>query len=244
MEKELDFYGNIRFPDIRMLHDMDEVLYDRDALSSAVDTELYYMYRDLYRTEEEHAIINKHSLRYDITIIPPGMLGREYVKTAGHYHPLVPGTKLSYTEVYQVLEGKATYLLQKQDGDRICDVIVYYAKAGDCVLIPPGYGHITINSDTETLKMANWVYRDFSSVYDPIRDSAGGAYYMLKEGFIPNPKYKKLPPIRFMTVTDHPELGLCSGKDMYELVNDISKLGFLGRPQDHVALFDKVVARK
>ena len=41
------------------------------------------------------------------------MLGSEYVKTVGHYHPPVPGTDVSYPEIYQVLDGSATYLLQK-----------------------------------------------------------------------------------------------------------------------------------
>ncbi|MDK2834979.1 MAG: glucose-6-phosphate isomerase, archaeal, partial [Methanolobus sp.] len=127
MGNELDFHGNIRSPDIRMLFDMDEVLFDREWLRSAENMELYYMYRKLYRNSSEQELISKHRLSYDITVIPPRMLGREYVKTAGHYHPHVPGSELSYTEVYQVLEGKATYLLQKQEGDRIADVMVYNA---------------------------------------------------------------------------------------------------------------------
>lgn len=244
MGNELDFYGNIRSPDVRMLYDMDEVLFDREWLRSAENTELYYMYRNLYRNSSEHEIISKHNLSYDITVIPPRMLGREYVKTAGHYHPHVPGIKLSYTEVYQVLEGKATYLLQKQEGDRITDVMVYNAEKGDCVLIPPGYGHITINATGETLKMANWVYRDFSSIYDTIKELSGGAYYLLVDGFVRNDHYQHVPPIRFMDVIDYPELGLVSGKDMYELVNDISRLGFLERPQDYAEVFERAVKGK
>ncbi|MCQ6963192.1 glucose-6-phosphate isomerase family protein [Methanolobus chelungpuianus] len=244
MGNELDFYGNIRSPDVRMLYDMDEVLFDREWLRSAENMELYYMYRNLYRSSSEHEIISKHNLSYDITVIPPRMLGREYVKTAGHYHPHVPGTELSYTEVYQVLEGKATYLLQKQEDDRITDVMVYNAEEGDCVLIPPGYGHITINATGEALKMANWVCRDFSSIYGTIRELSGGAYYLLVDGFVKNNHYQDVPPIRFMDVVDYPELGLVSGTDMYELVNDISRLGFLERPQDYAEVFERAVKGK
>jgi glucose-6-phosphate isomerase len=244
MGNELDFYGNIVTPDVRMLYDMDEVLFDREWLRSADNMELYYMYRDLYRDASDHEVIREHDLSYDITVIPPRMLGREYVKTAGHYHPHVPGTGLSYTEVYQVLEGKATYLLQKQEGDRITDVMVYNAEKGDCVLIPPDYGHITINSSGETLKMANWVHRDFSSIYDTIKKLSGGAYYLLADGFVRNASYQDVPPIRFMNVMDYPELGLFAGKDMYGLVNDISRLEFLGEPQDYTSVFEKAISGK
>lgn len=244
MGNELDFYGNIRTPDIRMLYDMKEVLFDREWVDQAGNMELYYMYRDLYGSKSELEKIKENNLRYDITVIPPRMLGREYIKTAGHYHPFVPGTELSYAEVYQVLEGKATYLLQKQEDGMITDVMVYNANKGDCVVIPPGYGHITINATGETLKMANWVARDFSSVYEPIKEMSGAAYYLLIDGFITNPDYAEVPPIRSRETRDYPEFGLSTGKDMYELVNDIDKLEFLTRPQDYMSIFEKAIARK
>ncbi len=243
MGNELDFHGNIRTPDIRMLYDMKEVLYDREWLARASNVELYYMYRDLYKDESNLEKMKEHNLRYDITVIPPRMLGREYVKTAGHYHPYVPGTELSYTEVYQVLEGKATYLLQKQEGDLITDVMVYNAEAGDCIVIPPNYGHITINATGDTLKMANWVARDFSSVYGPIKELSGAAYYLLVDGFITNPDYGEVPPIRSRKTMDYPEFGLSSGEDMYDLVDDMDKLEFLTRPQDYNSTFEKIIGK-
>ena len=54
--------------------------------------ELYYMYRNVARCEDRR-IIERHGLRFDITLIPPGMIGQEYNKTVGHYHPVKPGTK-------------------------------------------------------------------------------------------------------------------------------------------------------
>ena len=231
-----------RTPDIRMLRDMDHVVFDQEWLATVENFELYYMYRDLCKGEEDWEIIKSHNLRYDITIIPPAMLGREFVKTAGHYHPHVPGTDLSYTEVYQVLEGEATYLLQKEENGKVVDVMVYKVKKGGFVVIPPNYGHMTINASHETLKMANWVCRDFASIYDPIRDMSGGAYYLLEDGFIPNPEYDALPEIRFMESQDDSELGLFDGTDMYDLVNDLDKLGFLTRPQDYLHIFERIIA--
>ena len=235
-------FGDVdRIADIRMLHDMDEVIYDKTWLGNADNFELYYMYRDMYKTKAESNIIKKHNLRYDITVIPPGMLGREYMKTAGHYHPKVPGTDISYTEVYQVLEGEATYLLQKTDGGKVTDVVVIKAQAGDNVIIPPDYGHITINASDKALKMANWVCGDFASVYEPIKELAGGAYYLLDTGFIQNPKYDDVPPIRYLEPTNYHEFGFVKGEDMYGLVDDIEKLKFLIMPQDFSHLFEKTL---
>ena len=242
MGNELDFYGNIYHPDIRMLHDMDEVVHNQEWLRSQENIELYYMYRDLSKNESDHKKIVEHGLRYDITIIPPAMLGDEYVKTAGHYHPPVPGHDVSYAELYQVLEGEATYLLQKVEGDRTVDVIVCEAKAGDLALVPPGYGHITINTSDKRLKMANWVCRDFSSLYEPIKKLFGGAYYLLTGGFEKNPDYGEVPDIRFIKPMDYPEAGLFCGNDMYGIVNDLNKLDFLVHPQDHMEIFRKITS--
>ncbi|HJH31782.1 MAG TPA: glucose-6-phosphate isomerase [Methanosarcinaceae archaeon] len=242
MGKELEFGELARVADIRMLYDMDEVIYDRTWLGTADNFELYYMFRDMYKTKTEADIIKEHNLRYDITVIPPNMLGREYIKTAGHYHPEVPGTGMSYTEVYHIFEGEATYLLQKTDNGKITDVVVITAQAGDNVIVPPDYGHITINATDKVLRMANWVNRDFSSVYEPMKELAGGAYYLLESGFIRNPKYDNVPPIRYLKPTNYPEFGFIKGEDMYGLVDDIEKLAFLTSPQDFTHLFEKILA--
>ena len=243
MTRELNFGDIARSADIRMLHDMDDVIYDKKWLKSAENIKLYYMYRDLYKSQSDMKIIKKHNLRYDITMIPPGMLGREYIKTVGHYHPKVPGTDMSYTEVYQVLEGEATYLLQKMEDHKVVDVVLIKAEAGDNVIIPPDYGHITINASTDVLKMANWVCREFSSVYEPIKELVGGAYYLLETGFIKNPKYTDVPAIRGLKPTNYSDLGFVKGKDMYELVDDIGKLRFLTAPQDFSQLFDRILGK-
>lgn len=240
-EPKLKFGDTNRIADIRMLHDMDEVIYDTNWLENADNFELYYMYRNMYKTEVESDIIEKHNLRYDITVIPPGMLGCEFMKTAGHYHPMVPGTDMSYTEVYHIMEGEATYLLQKLSDGKITDVVVIKAQAGDNVIVPPDYGHITINTSKKVLKMANWVCGDFASVYEPIKELLGGAYYLLDTGFIKNPKYDDVPPIRYLSPTNFSDIGFTKGEDMYGLVNDIDKLKFLTSPQDFPDLFGKIL---
>lgn len=238
MENILEFGSKRVKPNIRMLFDMRDVIYDRDWLAGANNAELYYMYRDLSLSRNDAAVIKEFGLRYDITVIPPRMLGCEYVKTAGHYHPTVPGMDTTYPEVYEVLSGEAHYLMQRSDKGKIIEVVLVKAKQGDKVVIPPGYGHFTINASNKVLKMANWVARDFESVYEPVREKGGAAYFILKEGIVKNPGHGDVPQIRMLKPANIKGTGLSKSREMYGLVRDITKLEFLLMPQDYGWLFD------
>ncbi|MCL7475807.1 MAG: glucose-6-phosphate isomerase [ANME-2 cluster archaeon] len=240
MDRTLTFGSRTQEPDIRMLSGLSGVLLDQNILKSG-DRELYYMYRDLALSLSDRETIIENGLRYDITVIPPAMVGREYVKTLGHYHPPAPGTDLSYPEVYEVLSGECHYLLQKHEGEGIVDVVMIRASAGDKVIIPPDYGHVTINACNKELKMANWVSRDFSSVYEPFVELHGAAYYLTVDRLLVNPHYGEVPEVREVEPGSFSEVGLVRGKEMYGLVRDIRKLDFLNRPQDFGWLFEKVL---
>ncbi len=236
MESEiLSFGGKTHTPAVRRLRELEDVIFDRqwyNQLSRAEkDRPVYLMYRDL-SLEGDEDTIKQAGLRYDITVIPPQMLGREYVKTLGHYHPQVPGTSISYPEIYEVLKGEAIYLLQNSQ-----DALAIRARMGDIVVIPPGYGHITINPTNGVLRMANWVDRSFSSVYAPIQKRGGGAYYLLEDGWKPNPNYPRGVELRETTAKPIP--GLKGG--IYDLLHSPGQLAFLTRPQDHKGFFKKLI---
>ena len=240
MWNELKFGERTFYPEVRKLGEIAEVVFDKRFLANAnMDMELYYMFREVSRNEEDAKKIVERGLRYDITIIPPNKLGVEFVKTAGHYHPCPPGSKLTYPEIYEVLEGEAHYLLQKREEEqgieRITDVVVVKAEAGDKVVIPPNYGHVTINpSDDAPLKMANWVARTFSSIYEPIKRRGGAAYFELTAGeFIKNELYGDVPEMRFLKPADTrlKYLKLSRAEAMYELLREPEKLEFLVNPE-------------
>jgi len=174
-------------PDVRRLKDMSVVLYDQNFAKNSPDMDLYFMYRGLDK---------KEGLRYDITLIPPKILGEEFNKTKGHYHIG------KWQELYIVLEGQAIYLLQKKNNNgEIEDVYAVFANKGECVIMPPFYGHVTINpSKTENLKMANWISEECKSDYSDYEKYAGACYFYTKEGnWIKNPNYKNTPELRFET---------------------------------------------
>nr|BAL52997.1 glucose-6-phosphate isomerase, archaeal [uncultured Acetothermia bacterium]BAL60169.1 glucose-6-phosphate isomerase, archaeal [Candidatus Acetothermum autotrophicum] len=233
-------------PQVRTLREMQSVVFDRDWLRTAdLDQPLYLMYRNCVLPEDKQIAHELH-VRYDITVLLPVMLGCEYNKTKGHYHSeYKPG--LCYPELYQVLEGQAHVLLQKRSGDTVSDVVLVVAHEGEIVLVPPNYGHITINPTEKTLRMANWVSTKVQSFYEPFEQKGGGAYFVTsppapplkREGvgkglglFIPNPQYSALPPLRVERAREYPELGLRHGRPIYELIKTPERLRFLSYPDE------------
>lgn len=241
MEIEIQFGGKRIEPDIRRLYDMKEVIYDQAWLSQAENFELYYMYRDLFLSRADKDKLLDQGLRYDVTIIPPAMLGKEYIKTAGHYHPSAQGGGVTYPELYEVLEGEALYLLQKQD---LSEVVVVNANAGDKVLVPPNFGHITINRSNKMLRMANLVARGFSSLYDPIRERRGGAYFFTRDGWIKNERCPEAAPLRRIEAPDSSilrRLGLSKKSEIYPLLRESGRLEYLTNPEKLLDLFEGLI---
>ncbi|WP_460007937.1 glucose-6-phosphate isomerase family protein [Methanogenium cariaci] len=219
--------GVLPEPSLRTVGDMAGVLAapvgERDPT-----TPLYSMYRDLAMSADDRDWLSRQHIRYDITVIPPVVLGGEYVKTKGHYHPNSP-SGIGYPELYQVLSGTAHFLLQQKS---LSDVVAVAAAAGEFVMIPPGYGHVSINSGEEVLVMANLVSTRFASEYALYEELQGGAYYKMEgNGWVMNPRYPMVSSFREMSARDAPGLGIQHGMDMYDLVSGSADLSFLNEPE-------------
>lgn len=230
-------------PNVRWLEDLRDVAYDTSWMNTAPPVEAYFMYRDLYLTPEHGNVLIAHDLRYDITVIPPLKMGREYVKTLGHYHPpVVADARYTYPELYEVLEGDAHYLLQRPRREHIeCvdDVVVLQARQGDKVLVPPNYGHVTINPSEKTLKMANLVCRSFTSIYEPYKLLHGAVYYESVDGkFLQNRLYAETPDIKLRRPVEVPEIGLTKEHAIYDLIEHPGQLEFLVAPQKYASFFN------
>jgi glucose-6-phosphate isomerase len=202
-------------PAVRTLDAMREVLADPAAAGPAV---LYYMYRDVGRPADK-ARTAPLGLRYDLTVVVPALLGEEHAKTYGHYHPKAPGGRY-YPEVYEVIAGRALYVLQRRGASgAVDDVIVVEAGPGDKVFMLPGYGHTTVNPGGEPLVMANWVASTFASEYGEYRQRRGAAYYALAgDGAVrwrANPRYGDLPPVRLLRPRCPEATALAAGRPMY-----------------------------
>lgn len=221
--------------EVRYAHDLKPVLYQPEKLEKNFPA--YFMYRDAYLSQEHWELIKKYGLRYDYTITPPAKIGDEFIKTYGHYHP--KAGKLSYPELYQVLEGEAIFIIQKRGNnyDEIEDAVAVSVKEGETILVPPEYGHVMINKTDKRLVTSNWVCRNFSSIYEPYTELRGACYYLTEDGWIKNERYGKIPELRFA----RPNQVIKVSGDMYGLVNEIDSLEFLVNPEKYEEMFEEAL---
>ncbi|MBU1197958.1 glucose-6-phosphate isomerase [Candidatus Micrarchaeota archaeon] len=186
---ELKVFGSVLTPDTRTVKQMLDAVKDlEDVQKLPAENGTYYMYRDVKR-EEDAALFQNAGIRYDITVLESNPLGSEYNKTYGHYHEM-HDEQLSFPELYEVLSGEAHYVLQERlPGDKVGRVFIVKALAGDKLIVPPNFGHVTINPRNEPLVMDNLVEAHFKSEYGPYKTNRGAVYYETRNGIEKNRNY-------------------------------------------------------
>ncbi len=167
---------------VRLLKEMEKVVYDKEFARKNPDLELYRVQRGVKR---------KGELRYDITFLPPEMLGEEYARTKGNHN------SDNFPELYTLLEGEALVLLQKARGERIEEIYALKMKAGDWINIKPEESIILINPTKKTVKTANWVSERNENIYQDLEKMGGMGYYYTKSGWIKNENYSFVPELEF-----------------------------------------------
>ncbi|MDP4007299.1 MAG: glucose-6-phosphate isomerase family protein [bacterium] len=145
----------------------------------------------------------------NITVWETGIVGREYIKTYGHYHVG------ELDETYWVLYGEGIVLLQTRktgsNGKPVDDEIETFkairVKKGDGVFIPAETGHLAVNIGKTWLVTAddspvNFKEKDPVSLpghadYDAVQKMQGFAYYVVEDGgepkLVKNPRYRAIP---------------------------------------------------
>ncbi len=214
---------------VRKLSEMQEVSSDKAFFKKSgleAGKAIYHMYRE---------VRSLGKIRYDITVIPAFSIGNEFVKTAGHYHPEAkPG--LGFCEIYQVLQGNAHYMLQRRENGKVIEVALVKATEGDVVVIPPNWGHVTINPGKKTLVMANLVDCSFDSDYSVYKKMGGAAYFEMCDGkLFENRKYQGAPKIRICDAESFGKglqaYGKLKGKNLLEVMKKEGKIiEFLSDP--------------
>lgn len=240
-------------PTIREFSSMKNYLKDPSATYSG--REVYRFYRDIAKPEHLD-VVHEFGLQYDITIIQPGKLGEEFTKTAGHYHPFKGGTNIRVPEVYEVLYGRAFFLIQRASPDleRLEEVYLISAERGDKMVLPPGFGHISINPTDDILVLANWQPWKNQGLYDAYEKHNGGAYYVVEsqrigqkgksttESFVPNLHYNSLPKLNLVKPRDLPQYNLVRAIPMYfTATKDLSTLDFVANPEKYL---DELIPEK
>lgn len=145
----------------------------------------------------------------NITVWEPGTIGGEYIKTYGHYHIG------QLDETYWVLFGEGVILQQKlvdeKDPARVELFRAIVVKPGDSVYMPPGHGHLAVNTGKTYFVTAddspvNFGEKDPVSMpghadYEMVKQMRGFAYYVVehegKTALRKNPLYTEVQKTDF-----------------------------------------------
>lgn len=156
-------------------------------------------------------MIRGGSKKRNITVWETGKVGDEYIKTYGHYHVG------NLDETYWIVQGEGVALLQKrveEDGAPVADKIEEFkavrVKAGDSVYMPPGHGHLVVNTGKEWLvTVDNSPVADAGDSasmpghadYEPVKAMQGFAYYVVEKDGAPalvrNQRYAEVRKTEF-----------------------------------------------
>jgi glucose-6-phosphate isomerase len=186
---------------VRRRGDLAAVWCDPDCMEAA-DGELYAVYWGATRLTDGPAF-QTLGLDHAYVMIKPGLCGTEFYKTQGHYHPPLAGTALGQPELYHVLTGSGLFVLQRAlpPDWYVDDLIVAQVEPGSVVIVPPNYGHLTINWGQEPLVFEAFLAAGLETETAPYREKRGGACYCLTgepgPRVVPNERYERLPPVRW-----------------------------------------------
>ena len=154
-------------------------------------------------------MIRGGSKQRNITVWQTGRVGDEYIKTYGHYHVG------DLDETYQIIEGEGIALLQKlvvENGVPVVDKVEEFkavkVRAGDSVYMPPGYGHLVVNTgktwlvtsdDSPVFGATDSISKPGHADYESVKKMRGFAYYVVEKDGAPalarNPLYKEVRKI-------------------------------------------------
>jgi glucose-6-phosphate isomerase, archaeal len=180
----------------------------------------YWMYNGVYQRKDRGAL-DGSPLRYDLTLIPPRLIGTEYIKTHGHLHSADAASGLTYPEVYEVLVGTAHFFFQTLDlaGPDAPAAFWIEAQAGDKVLVAPGLDHLAINPGPGLLLVADVMAAGVSNIYERFRVAQGAAYYEVNSGgvpqFVSNPAYRRTAPLGRLMPANYADLYLSTAQPLY-----------------------------
>lgn len=199
----------------RRLDDIRRSLSDPDAEGPET---VYAVAMDVGRQKDREDLLGRNLL-YGAMIFEKGVIGDEPVHSQGHIHAVSPSCQASTCEVYEIWSGEAYIYMQESAGDDPGRCYAVRARAGEVVIVPPGWAHCTINARTDQpMLFGAWCVRDYGFDYKEIRAHRGMAYCpKVREGqlaFVENPLYRARP-LEIRSAREYPEFHLQKGVPIY-----------------------------
>jgi glucose-6-phosphate isomerase len=168
-------------PTKRYLSKMKGMYLDDAALMDTIEKEDPLVY-EFYELD----IPNYASdLLFGTSILYPGMVGKEYFMTKGHFHEI-----LETAEVYYTLSGEGYMLMETPEGEWQAEPL----SPGKAVYVPPRWAHRSINTGDTPLVTFFTFRGDAGHNYGTIEEK--GYRKLIVEGkdgkpkIVDNPKWK------------------------------------------------------
>lgn len=130
----------------------------------------------------------------NVTVISPGLNGREFNKTYGYSH------KYQEAEIYQIAYGQGVLVMQRSDDEgEAKEFRVVSVRAGMTIEVPAGYGHSIVNISKTFLIVVDTAPDRKQHDATLVKRKRGFAYYIVDKkgevGFEPNPNYRIHPQV-------------------------------------------------
>jgi glucose-6-phosphate isomerase len=213
----------------------------RDPACSGPDP-VYGIAMDIGR-EVDRGLLKQRMLLFGAVVYAPGTLGNEPVRSQGHVHAIAPHSGWSPPEIFEVWSGTAIIYAQQRADDDPGRCIAVVARAGDQVIVPPGWAHCVINADPkQRMAFGAWCDRQYGFDYSGVRAHHGLAWFPIvtTSGAIewePNPYYRPSQLVEHQARA-YPELGLEGLRPLYqEFLHNPEAVMFVAEPQRAAAVW-------
>ncbi|MCD7722449.1 MAG: glucose-6-phosphate isomerase [Clostridiales bacterium] len=192
--------------------------------------------------EKDRADLVSRNLLYGVVTYQKGTLGREPIRSQGHIHAVSPSCGSSTCEVYEIWDGEACIYMQESGSDDAGNCYAVYGKAGDVIIVPPGWVHATVNASADKpMSFGAWCVRDYGFDYYDVRRHKGIAFFPIWEHgkliWIQNPTYRSANLIEKNART-YKDFGLVSDKPIYQQYEEHNDMfSFVTNPKGFQALW-------
>jgi oxalate decarboxylase/phosphoglucose isomerase-like protein (cupin superfamily) len=164
---------------------------------------VYSYHESVIKSEHKEQGKWNADLRYDVYVLPFGLLGIEYIKTHIYYTQAVPNKVACIVEV---LLGELTVVLQKNEpkaefdfDTHVAEAVVVNVAAGKKALIPTGYMFTFVNASNSSVIFSIVRTGEHVVDYRSLNREQGLAYFLIAKNaraeVVTNPRYRTTPSV-------------------------------------------------
>ncbi len=197
---------------------------------------VYGIAMDVGRSQDKPEL-EKRMLLFGAVIYAAGSLGDEPVRSQGHIHAIAAHSGWSPPEIFEIWSGTAIIYMQERAEDDPGRCFAITARAGDQVVVPPGWAHCVINAERHRrMAFGAWCDRQYGFDYTGVRAHRGLAWFPTFDSsdaidWKANPRYQ-CSTLEQCTPHGYSELGLDAARSLYrQFIDDPESVMFVPEPQ-------------